>query len=37
MLVLCMLMIGASTLLVAFLPTYDQVGLWHRRCWWSCG
>ena len=26
-LVLCMLMIGASTLLVAFLPTYDQVGL----------
>jgi MFS family permease len=27
MLVLCMLMIGASTLLVAFLPTYDQVGL----------
>ena len=27
MLVLCMFMIGASTLLVAFLPTYDQVGL----------
>ncbi len=27
MLVLCMMMIGASTLLVAFLPTYDQVGL----------
>ena len=27
MLVLCMLMIGVSTLLVAFLPTYDQVGL----------
>jgi MFS family permease len=27
MLVLCMLMIGLSTLLVAFLPTYDQVGL----------
>jgi MFS family permease len=27
MLVLCMLLIGASTLLVAFLPTYDQVGL----------
>jgi MFS family permease len=25
--VLCMLMIGGSTLLVAFLPTYDQVGL----------
>ena len=27
MLVLCMMMIGASTLLVAFLPTYEQVGL----------
>jgi MFS family permease len=27
MLVLCMMLIGASTLLVAFLPTYDQVGL----------
>ena len=27
MLVLCMLLIGASTLLVAFLPTYGQVGL----------
>ena len=27
MLVLCMLMIGGSTLLVAFLPTYEQVGL----------
>jgi len=27
MLVLCMMLIGASTLLVAFLPTYEQVGL----------
>ncbi|QJY48921.1 MFS transporter [Pseudonocardia broussonetiae] len=27
MLVLCMMMIGVSTLLVAFLPTYDQVGI----------
>ncbi|MHA6782099.1 MFS transporter [Pseudonocardia saturnea] len=27
MLVLCMMLIGVSTLLVAFLPTYDQVGI----------
>ncbi|MGD9526699.1 MFS transporter [Pseudonocardia sp.] len=27
MLVLCMMLIGISTFLVAFLPTYDQVGL----------
>jgi MFS family permease len=27
MLVLCMMLIGASTLLVAFLPTYEQVGI----------
>jgi len=27
-LVLCMLLIGASTFLVAFLPTYDMVGIW---------
>jgi MFS family permease len=27
MLVLCMMMIGISTFLVAFLPTYDQVGI----------
>jgi MFS family permease len=27
-LVLCMLMMGASTFLVAVLPTYDMVGIW---------
>jgi MFS family permease len=27
MLVICMMMIGVSTMLVAFLPTYEQVGL----------
>src|SRR6478735_12821008 len=27
-LVLCMFLIGASTFLVAFLPTYEMVGIW---------
>jgi len=28
MLVLCMMLIGLSTFLVAFLPTYEMVGIW---------
>ena len=37
-LVLCMLLMGVSTFLVALLPTYAAGrGAAPRPCWWSCG
>ena len=36
-LVLCMLLMGASTFLVALLPRTARSACWPRRCWSSCG